>query len=94
LYKVQVGALSGAYGTASLDAYEGVMVERQMDGPYYRYTVGAFTTYEEAEAFKVKLLEGAFASAYVVAYVDGRRADQMRARRHIIDFPDLKAYTD
>ena len=94
LYKVQVGALSGAYGTNSLDAYSGAMVERQMDGPYYRYTVGAFTTYEEAEAFKAKLLKGAFASAYVVAYVDGRRADQMRARRHIIDFPDLKAYTD
>ena len=94
LYKVQVGALSGAYGTNSLDAYEGVMVERQMDGPYYRYTVGAFTTFEEAEAFKVKLLRGAFTSAYVAAYIDGRRADQMRARRHIIDFPDLKAYTD
>ncbi|MEQ8706675.1 MAG: tetratricopeptide repeat protein [Phaeodactylibacter sp.] len=94
LYKVQVGALSGAYNTNSLDAYENVMVERQLDGPYYRYTVGAFTSFTEAEAFKTKLLEGAFSSAYVVAYIDGRRADQMRARRHIIDFPDLKAYTD
>ncbi|NRA49064.1 MAG: PD40 domain-containing protein [Phaeodactylibacter sp.] len=93
LYKVQVGALSGAYGTNSLDTYDCVMVERQMDGTFYRYTVGAFTNFAEAQAYKKKLLEGAFTSAYVVAYIDGRRADQMRARRHIIDFPDLKAYT-
>lgn len=94
LYKVQVGALSGAYETQSLDDYEGVMVERQMDSPYYRYTVGAFTTFAEADAFKQQLLQEVFSSAYVVAYVDGRRVDQMRARRHVIDFPNLKAYTD
>ncbi len=95
LYKVQVGALSGAYGTNVLDKYDSIMVERQMDQPYYRYTIGAFTTYAEAEAFKQELLDsGAFGSAYVVAYIDGRRADQMRARRHIIDFPDLKGYAD
>jgi len=94
LYKVQVGALSGAYGTNSLDEYEGVMVERQIDGPYYRYTIGTFTTFAEADTFRQQLLQGAFSSAYVVAYIDGRRVDQMRARRHIIDFPDLKAYTN
>lgn len=94
LYKVQIGSLSGVYSKSTLDEFDNIMVERQCDGKYYRYTLGAFLTFTEADAFRKKLLEGNFSSAYVVAYIDGRRADQMRARRHLIDFPDLKAYTD
>lgn len=94
LYKVQVASLSGAYQSDRMDAYDGAMVERQMDSPYYRYTLGAFATFEEADAFREHLLNGPFTSAYVTAYVLGRRAGQKRAQQHAEDFPDLSNYAN
>ncbi len=94
LYKVQIASLSGPYQSGQMDTYEGAMVERQMDSPYYRYTLGAFATFAEADAYREKLLQGPFTSAYVTAYVLGRRTGQVRARQHAADFPDLKNYAN
>lgn len=94
VYKVQVASLSGAYQNDRLDPYEHPMAERQMDSPYYRYSLGAFSTFAEAKAYLAKLKQGPFSSGYVTVYINGRRADQMMARRHIIDYPDLRAFAE
>jgi tetratricopeptide (TPR) repeat protein/outer membrane protein OmpA-like peptidoglycan-associated protein len=94
LYKVQVGSLKGAYNSSRLDTYPTPMVETTLDFPYYRYTLGAFATYAEAEAFRQKLLRGPFDSALVVAYIYGRRADRNLARQYLSDFADLAQYAN
>ncbi len=92
LFKVQVASLSGAYKSSRLNGLPVVMVERQMDSPYYRYTVGGFDSHSKADAYRAKLLSGDFSSAYVTAYVNGRRADQRLAEKHLSEFADLKHY--
>ncbi len=94
LYKVQVSSLSGAFRGSLLDQFPGPMVEKVPNLPYYRYTLGAFSRYAEAEAFRQTLIDAGQRSAYVVAYIYGLRAGRMMARRHIIHFPDLKHYAD
>lgn len=94
LYKVQIGALKGVYNSSRIAAYDTPMAETTIEFPYYRYTVGAFETYEEAEAFRQELLRGPFDSALVVAYVYGRRANHKLARQYLGEFADLKHYID
>lgn len=92
LYKVQISSLRGAFKGNGLDEYDGAMVETRPDFPYYRYTIGAFSSFEEADAFRQELLKGSFSSALVVAYIYGRRADRRTAEHHADVFPDLKNY--
>lgn len=92
MYKVQVASLSGAFKGALLDEYEAAMVEKNPTLPYYRYTLGAFSTFAEAEAFREKMVKAGQRSAFIVPYIYGIRADKMMARRHILQFPDLKNY--
>jgi tetratricopeptide (TPR) repeat protein len=94
LYKVQVGALKGAYNSSRIDAYDTPMAETTLGFPYYRYTLGAFETYAEAEDFRRDLLSGPFDSALIVAYIYGRRANHKLARQHLSLFPDLQNYTN
>ncbi|HMQ47545.1 MAG TPA: tetratricopeptide repeat protein [Saprospiraceae bacterium] len=92
MYKVQVASLSGAFKGELLDEYEAAMVEKNPTLPYYRYTLGAFSTYAEAETFREKMVKAGQRSAFIVPYIYGIRADKMMARRHILQFPDLKNY--
>lgn len=94
IYKVQVFSLKGSSKSVLLENYEHPMVERSEGNGYYRYTLGAYDNFEEAEAFRKKMVELRERSAFVVPYIYGLRADIMMARRNIINFPDLKNYTD
>ncbi|MCO6477688.1 MAG: PD40 domain-containing protein [Phaeodactylibacter sp.] len=94
LYKVQVYSLSGELQGSLLEQYPDAMIEKEPNLAYYRYTLGAFPRYAEAEAFRQKLVDAGRRSAFVVPYIYGLRADKMMARRHIIDFPDLQDYAN
>ncbi|MCB0548523.1 MAG: PD40 domain-containing protein [Phaeodactylibacter sp.] len=94
LYKVQIYSLSGEFRGSLLEEYPDAMIEKEPNLAYYRYTLGAFTRYADAEAFRQQLIEAGQRSAFVVPYIYGLRADKMMARRHIIYFPDLQHYAN
>ena len=94
LYKVQVYSLSGEYKGELLGQHSHAMIEKEPNLAYYRYTLGAFSRYADAESFRQQLIREGQRSAYVVPYLYGIRADRMMARRHIIDFPDLQHYAN
>ncbi|MCG8327806.1 MAG: hypothetical protein MI974_08990 [Chitinophagales bacterium] len=94
IYKVQVFSLGGASKSGMLTNYPNAMVEKMHGVKYYRYTLGAFQFFDEADAFRKKLAAKEARSAFVVPYIYGLRADKMMARRHIIHFPDLQNYAN
>ncbi len=94
LYKVQVSSLSGEFKGSLINQYPDAMVEKEPNLAYYRYSLGTFTRYAEAEAFRQELIKAGQRSAFVVPYIYGLRADRMTARRNIINFPDLQHYAN
>lgn len=92
IYKVQVFSLQGSSSSSLLSKHPNAMIEKKQNLAYYRYTLGAFDNHQEAESFRKRLIQEGQRSAFVVPYLYGLRADRMMARRHIIDFPDLRHY--
>lgn len=91
-YKVQISSLRGVYKGARLSTYSYPMVETTPGFNYYRYTLGAFERFEEAEAFQKKLIREGFSGAFIVPYIYGFRSDKDMAKRHLGVFPDLADY--
>ncbi|MCB0553008.1 MAG: PD40 domain-containing protein [Phaeodactylibacter sp.] len=94
LYKVQISSLSGQYNGQMIEKFPGAMVEKNPNLAYYRYTLGAFSNYNEAEAFRKEVLKAGQKSAFVVPYIYGVRADRPMARKFVLRFPDLQHYTN
>ncbi len=91
-YKVQIASAKNVYNNPALSTFPDAMVEKVPDFAYYRYTLGAFTTYADAYNFRKKVLASGFSGAYIVPYIHGQRADKKEIRQYTNDFPDLRKY--
>lgn len=92
LYKVQVTSLKGAYTGDLLTKYPDGMVEKSHGVDFYRYTLGAFTTFAEADQFKKQLAARGQTSAFITVYVHGFRTERSALNSYVGDFPDLRNY--
>lgn len=92
LYKVQVTSLKGAYTGDLLTKFPDGMVEKSHGVDFYRYTLGAFTKFAEAETFKKQLAARGQSSAFITAYVHGFRIERSAAHSYVRDFPDLRSF--
>ncbi len=92
VYKVQIASSKTSdYSSSLLSRFDHPMVEKTLDFAYYRYTVGAVSTY--AEALKLQTQARAHVpSAFVAAYVRGRRVERKDAGQFVRAFPDLEKY--
>ncbi len=91
-FKVQVASLKGEYTGPLLDKHPDPMVEKIHGVDFYRYTVGAFNTWAEAEQFRRKLQAQGQSSAFITAYLHGYRIERATARDYVVDFPELKNF--
>lgn len=91
-YKVQVAAAKKSITAPFEQGVDYVMIERQMDFPYYRYTLGVATSYSEASNLRRQLVRKGFASAYVVPFANGYRLDKKLARKKMGEFQDLRSF--
>lgn len=91
-YKVQVASAKRSISAPFEQGVEYVMIERQMDFPYYRYTLGIATTYTEASSLRRQLVRKGFDGAYVVPFVNGYRLDKRLARKKMVEFQDLRNF--
>lgn len=73
VYRVQVGAYANKLSEDVFANAKDLLVMTTSDG-LTRYYVGAFTSYEQAAARKIDMLEQGFTGAYVVPFRDGKRA--------------------
>ena len=68
-FKVQIGSYKNQLPTEVLSKFmeiEGIE-QTPLDGGLVRYTAGKFTNYEEAEAFKTKVIESGIGGAFIIA---------------------------
>ena len=68
------------------------MLEKAGNSPYYRYTAGAFSTYDSAASFRRSLLNAGFKGAYIVPYLYGERLEKDEVRRYTTEYPDLQNF--
>ena len=88
-YKVQIASAKKPYHHSQLSRQSHPMVEKSPDFDYYRYTVGAFASFANAERLRRTMVKAGFSSAYVIPYLYGFRIDKTEARRKKTQFPDL-----
>lgn len=72
-YKIQVASAKKAIDSDYLEGFPAPMIEKTPDFEYYRYTLGAFTSRSEAEAFRQKMKANGRGSAYLATYKLGWR---------------------
>jgi outer membrane protein OmpA-like peptidoglycan-associated protein len=93
VYKVQIAASSkNNYSRSALEDNPYPMVEKKPDDKYYRYTVGAFGSFYEADDFRQKLLRKGINGAFVVPFIYGVRQDKQTLKAYSREFPDLSNY--
>lgn len=93
-YKVQVvSTRKQAYqNDRLLDLFGHPMVETLPGFEYYRYTVGAVRTFQDAEALRKRLQQNGISGAFIVPYYQGRRVNSGEITMLSRTFPDLQAY--
>ncbi len=92
LFKVQVSSLKGEFTGDLLSKHADPMVEKSHGVDFYRYTLGAFTTYAEAEQFRRKLAGLGQSGAFITAYVYGFRLERSAAGGYAGALPELKPF--
>lgn len=91
-YKIQIASSRGLYKSDAVKAYASLMVEKKYDFDYYRYTLGAFEHFAEADEYRKMLVKNGFDGSYVVPYINGMRADKDKVKQNVGIFPDLANY--
>ena len=93
VYKIQIAAArNNNLMDRAFEDYIDPMVEKLPDFTFYRYTVGAFETYKQADRLRRELVQFGKSSAFVVPYVEGWRLERGEVRRHVGRYADLGAY--
>lgn len=92
VYKVQVASSKGEYGNSAFVAQPYPMAEKTPNFEFYRYTLGAFESFTEAEAFRQSIVGQGFSGAYLVVYLNGERVDKDIAKQNTGVFPDLENF--
>ncbi len=93
VYKIQIASSKTTnYSNNLLLSYPYAMVEKTLNFEYYRYTVGAMRTFAEAIAMQREVRAKGISSAYIGAYVYGRRIDANEAKTFVTKFPDLQNF--
>ena len=93
VYKIQIAASTkDSYAKKSIESYPYPMVEKIPNQKYYRYTVGAFNNFTDANAFRQQLLNAGFKGVFVIPYVYGVRHTKSTVKAYSREFPDLAAF--
>jgi len=92
-YKIQVSSIKGPCRNTLIKGKSDAMVEESSKTGYYRYTLGAFSTFREAKDYLKRLKRGQnYHDAFIVPYINGKRANQTTVKRNLGIYPDLENY--
>lgn len=91
-YKIQVSSSKGIFQHDALSSFSDLMVEKTPNFEFYRYTLGVFQSYAEADNYRKKLITKGFSGAFVVPFINGVRADKDKVKQSLSIFPDLSNY--
>lgn len=88
-YKVQIASLSQRYKGNLLMSYADPLIESNFNNLLYKYTVGLFQTFYEAEQLRKELEGLGITDAFIVPYINGVRASRDDSKIYAAAYPDL-----
>ena len=91
-YKIEVAEVGQLYQQEDLSRYRDVMIEKNWESGQYRYTVGMYKKYVEAQALRIRLSNSGFENTQIIPYVNGLRLDRAQISGLTEDYPDLTNY--
>lgn len=79
LYRVQIGAFIFKKYNIEEDA---VNIDEEVNDGFNKYVIGGFRTVDEAEAFRLDVIDMGIDDAFIVPYVDGIRVSMDEAKEY------------
>lgn len=92
-YKVQVAASQQMFNDPIMRSYSDLMIEKDAESGFYKYTFGLYNTFQSASQLRNELGRD-FPGAFVVAYIDGQRISKREAEQYVQAYPDLAGFVN
>lgn len=92
VFRVQISATNRLYTGRELSEYPNPFVERQMSKPEYRYLLGLYPTFVEAEQLRSQLVKRGIKDAFIVPYVEGTRRSKLKMASFLLKYTELNNY--
>lgn len=73
VFQVQIGAFRVKKPLSLFSRSDGIILQEHLEEGFYKYTLGCTPSYEQAMAWRDKLVEEGYKDAFVVAYLSGSR---------------------
>lgn len=91
-YRVQIASVKQMYQNQVLLLYNDSMIEKNYPMNNYRYTVGLYEKYNDAQSLIKDLSNYDITGAFIVPYIDGQRIDKSKLVEYAKFYPDLINY--
>ncbi len=88
-YKVQIAAIKQMYSGDIFTKYQNAIVESNGGSNYYKYTIGLFQTFSDADQLRTELIQMGVTDAFIVPYVNGVRVNRDDSKIYSAAYPDL-----
>jgi hypothetical protein len=73
VFEVQIGAFRVKKPLSLFSCSDGMILQEHVENGYYKYTLGCTLSFEQAVAWRDKLVEEGYSDAFIVAYLSGNR---------------------
>ncbi len=93
-YRVQIASVGQMYQNQVLLLYNDSMIERGYLEKNYRYTLGLYESYIDAEKLVKDLENYNVTGAFIVPYINGRRLSKENYQLYTSQYPDLLKFTE
>ena len=92
-YRVQIASVGQMYQNQVLLLYNDSMIEKKMGSTSYKYTLGLYESFTDAQSLVKDLANYNVTGAFIVPYIDGRRLSQNEYTLYTDQYPDLLKFT-
>jgi outer membrane protein OmpA-like peptidoglycan-associated protein len=92
-YRVRIATIKQMYSGDLIERYPDLMIEKNASENVYHYSLGLFTTFEQAERLRKDLELQGNASAQIIPYIAGWRLENTEEiKNNIAQYPDLQNF--
>ena len=92
-YRVQIASVGQMYQNQVLLLYNDSMIEKKMGSDSYKYTLGLYESFTDAQSLVKDLANYNVTGAFIVPYINGRRISQNEYTLYTDQYPDLLKFT-
>lgn len=91
-YKIQIASVKQMLQNQILNYYPDSMIEKNYNDEDYKYTIGLYKNYFDAQSVLKILRSDNFPNAFIVPYLNGKRIPSEEITKYAKELPDLVNY--